>query len=116
MSKLLRMVITAIAVITFNIQQTEAQTNTDSLRKVIANLKDSDTNKVLLTTHLAQTYYHSSPDSQYNIAGRALSLASGNKYYRGVALALTELGSSFFTRGLYDSAIASQKQALIIIN
>lgn len=116
MSKILRMVIMAVAVITFNIHQTEAQTNTDSLRKVIATLKDGDTNKVLLTTHLAQTYYHSSSDSQYNIARRALSLASGNKYYRGVALALTELGSSFFTRGLYDSAIASQKQALIIIN
>lgn len=116
MNKLLRMVIMAIAVIAFNIHQTEAQTNTDSLRKVIATLKDSDTNKVLLTTHLAQTYYHSSSDSQYNIARRALSLASGNKYYRGVALALTELGSSFFTRGQYDSAIASQKQALIIIN
>lgn len=116
MSKLLRMVIMAIAIITFNIQQTEAQTNTDSLRKIIATLKDGDTNKVLLTAHLAQTYYHSSSDSQYNIANRALSLASGNKYYRGVALALTELGSSFFTRGLYDSAIASQKQALIIIN
>ncbi|MBN8670349.1 MAG: tetratricopeptide repeat-containing sensor histidine kinase [Chitinophagales bacterium] len=116
MSKLLLMVIMAVAIITFNIQQTEAQTNTDSLRKVIATLKDSDTNKVLLTAHLAQKYYHSSPDSQYNIARRALSLASGNNYYRGVALALTELGSSFFTRGLYDSAIASQKQALIIIN
>lgn len=116
MNKLLRMVIMAIAVIAFNIHQTEAQTNTDSLRKVIATLKDSDTNKVLLITHLAQTYYHSSSDSQYNIARRALSLASGNKYYRGVALALTELGSSFFTRGQYDSAIASQKQALIIIN
>ncbi len=116
MNKTLCTVIIALALITFGIIHTEAQTNTDSLRKVIAQLKDNDTNKSLLAAHLAQAYFHSSPDSQYSIAKYALSLTKANNHARSKALAYAEIGSSFFTRGMNDSSLIYEKEALSIIN
>lgn len=116
MTKLFRLVLITTALITCSIQYAGARSGTDSLRNVIATLKDNDTNKSLLLARLAQAYFHSSPDSQYYFAGRALSLSKNNNYKRGAALAMTELGSSFFTRGMYDSSLAYQKQAIAIIN
>jgi len=115
MGYLFRSVIVVLAIVMFNSQQTGAQTNTDSLRSVIVTLKDGDTNKILLTAHLAQAYFHSSPDSQFSAAKRALTMANTYKFNRGAAIAYAELGSSFFTRGQYDSALAYQNSALTII-
>jgi signal transduction histidine kinase len=86
---------------------------TDSLKKLLAQT-GTDTTRVLLLNGLASSYRFSNPDSAMILAQQALLLSRKMNFTRGEVRALNALGSTLQIRGEYPKALEMEFEALRI--
>lgn len=77
----------------------------DSLRRVIASLKDDDTNKAFCMSKLAFEYSYVDLDSGMRLAQKALSLAESTNYNHGKAHAYNTMGTICHDKGDFQKAV-----------
>lgn len=77
----------------------------DSLRRIIPQLEESDTNKVHAIVDLAAIHYHDNLDTSRLLLTQALVIARKQNYKRGEGFSNTGLSGYFFQKGDLDSAL-----------
>lgn len=93
-----------------------AQGNTqDSLLKLLSKAKE-DTNKVRLLLHLSNDIINNEPIAATNYAISAEALSKRLSFNNGIFSALTNVGQSYYIRGIYDSSEIIFKESLELAN
>ncbi|RYY13152.1 MAG: tetratricopeptide repeat protein [Chitinophagaceae bacterium] len=76
--------------------------------------KFSDTNRIKVLDKLSFAYHMISPDSGLMYAYQTLALANKLHWEHGMALAYSNLGTNYYTKGNNDSALQSYRRSLAL--
>lgn len=90
----------------------EAQTNTDSLRRLLQQHSTVDTTRIYALISISNTILYDSPDSALSFVNKALALSTTLKWQKGMALAYRQQGMCYYSQADYSKALDCYQQAL----
>lgn len=90
----------------------EAQTNTDSLLRLLQQHSTADTTRIYALISISNTILYDSPDSALSFVNKALALSTTLKWQKGMALAYRQQGMCYYSQADYSKALDCYQQAL----
>jgi class 3 adenylate cyclase/tetratricopeptide (TPR) repeat protein len=90
-----------------------AQSDIDSLKKILTATPQEDSNKVQLLLQLGKKYMETDPNLAIEYAGQAKDAAAKINYKRGMAMALKDIGLGYYTKGKNAETLENWQQSLL---
>ena len=90
-----------------------AQTNIDSLKKILQSKTQDDTNRISLLLEIGKAYLDTDPNKTIQYASQAKDAATRINYKKGLALALKDIGLGHYTQGHNVETLENWEQSLL---